>query len=70
MPPNASVAFPIGTVIEVAQCGAGQVTLTAGAGVTVNTAGASGTAKTRAQWSLLTLRKRGTDLWIAAGDMA
>lgn len=70
VPPNAAVAFPVGTVIEVAQIGAGQVTLAAGAGVSISTAGTGGTAKTRAQWSIITLRKRGTDAWIAAGDMA
>jgi hypothetical protein len=66
VPPNSSVAFPIGTVIEVLQVGAGQVTIGAGAGVTINTA-SSLTA--RAQWSVLGLRKRATDAWILTGDM-
>lgn len=70
VPPNSTTAFPIGTVLEIVQIGAGQVTAAAGAGVTISTAGAGGTTKTRAQWSIITLRKRGTDQWIAAGDMA
>ena len=36
VPPNSSVAFPVGTQIGVMQTGAGQVTLAAGAGVTLN----------------------------------
>ena len=67
VPTNASVAFPVGTVLEVVQTGVGQVTIAAAGGVTVNTAG---TMKTRAQWSVITLRKRGTDTWILAGDLA
>lgn len=36
VPPNSSVAFPIGTQIDVVQLGAGKVTLAQGAGVTIN----------------------------------
>jgi len=36
VPPNSSVAFPVGSQILVLQTGAGQTTLVAGAGVTVN----------------------------------
>ena len=35
LPPNSAVAYPIGTVIEVFQLGAGQTTITPGAGVTL-----------------------------------
>lgn len=65
VPPNSSVAFPVGTVIEVYQMGAGQVTLTPGSGVTIR--GASMT--TRAQYSTVALRKRATDEWVASGDL-
>lgn len=68
IPPNSSVAFPVGTVIEVLQVGSGQVTVAAGSGVTLNSAGSS--VKTRTQWSTVTLRKRATDYWILAGDLA
>lgn len=66
VPPNSAVAFPIGTVVEVAQYGAGQVTLTPGAGVTLLTASS---LTTRARYSVVSLRKRGTDEWVAAGDL-
>jgi hypothetical protein len=63
---NSSVAFPTGTVIEILQVGAGQVTLAAGIGVTLNT---PSSLLARAQWSTLGLRKRATDSWIVTGDM-
>ena len=67
IPLNSSVAFPIGTVIEVCQAGAGQVTLTPVTGaVTINT---PASLTTRVQWSSVSLRKRGTDLWVAGGDL-
>lgn len=67
VPPNSSVAFPVGTEIQVAQLGAGQVTLTQGAGVTIT--GTPG-LKTRAQNSRVTLVKLATDTWLASDDLA
>lgn len=68
VPPNSSVAFPVGTVIELAQIGAGQVTVAAGAGVTIqNRAGAALTLA--AQYSVATIRKRSSDVWLIAGDL-
>jgi hypothetical protein len=66
VPPNSSVAFPVGTTLTVLQTGAGQCTLTAGAGVTLN--GTPG-LKLRTTWSSATLIKRATDTWVALGDM-
>ena len=66
VPTNSSVAFPIGTRIHVVQTGSGQTTITPASGVTVN--GTPG-LKTRAQWSAVTLVKRGTDTWVAFGDL-
>ena len=66
VPPNSSVAFPVGSTITILQTGAGQCTLTAGAGVTVN--GTPG-LKLRTTWSSATLIKRATDTWVALGDM-
>ncbi len=66
VPTNASVAFATGTRIDVAQLGAGQVTV-AGSGVTFRY---TPTLKLRAQYSSLTLIKIGTDEWLVAGDMA
>lgn len=65
VPPNSSVAFATGTVIEVVQTGAGQVTIAPGSGVTLSNANGLKTAK---QWSIVTLRKRAADSWIVAGD--
>ena len=66
VPPNSSVAFPVGTIIEVAQVGAGQTTIVAGSGVTVRT---PGTLVLSGQWSTVSLRKRDTDEWLLAGDV-
>ena len=66
VPPNSSVAFPIGTQINVLQTGAGTTTLVAGSGVTVN---ATPGLILRARWSSVTLIKRGTDTWVAIGDL-
>lgn len=66
IPPNSSVAFPVGTTLTVLQTGAGQCTLTAGAGVTVN--GTPG-LKLRTTWASATLIKRATDTWVALGDL-
>lgn len=66
VPPNSSVAFPLGTMIEIAQYGAGQVTIVAGAGVTLRT---PSSLTTRAQYSTVSLRKRATDEWIVSGDL-
>ena len=67
VPPNASVAFPIGTQIVILQTGAGQVTLTQGAGVTIN---ATPGLKLRTTWSSATLIKRATNTWVAIGDLS
>lgn len=68
VPPNASVAFDVGTVIEVCQIGAGQITLAAGSGVTLDTP--TLTLTTRAQYSTVSIRKRGTDEWVVSGDLS
>ena len=68
VPPNSSVAFPTGTIIEGLQYGAGQTTITPGSGVTIRSSG--GKLKTSAQYSSFTLRKIATDEWIAAGELS
>jgi len=68
VPPNSSVAFPVGTVIELDQLGAGQVTIAAGSGVTIRSAGTL--LKLRAQFSAASLRKQATDTWLLVGDLA
>ena len=67
VPPNSSVAFPVGSQINILQTGIGQTTIVEGAGVTVNrTPG----LKLRAQWSSATLIKRATDSWVLVGDLS
>ena len=66
VPPNSSVAFPIGTSVDVFQKGTGQTTIAEGAGVTIyRTPG----LKLRAQYSGGTLTKRDTNIWILSGDL-
>lgn len=67
VPPNSTVAFPVGTMIDLAQIGAGKVTVAQGAGVTVNGTPSLGC---RAQYSTATLIKLATDTWLLAGDLA
>jgi hypothetical protein len=67
IPTNATVAWPIGTSIDILQTGAGQVTIAGAAGVTVN---ATPGLKLRTQWSSATLLKRATDSWVVVGDLS
>lgn len=67
VPPNASVAFPIGTLIDVTQIGAGQTTIVADTGVTVSSK--DGNLKLTGQWSGATLYKRATNTWVLLGDL-
>lgn len=73
IPTNASVAFPIGTIINVQQIGAGQVTIAAATPGTTTVTSAGGTSaspKTRVQYSAATCIKTGTDTWTVVGDIA
>lgn len=67
VPPNSSVAFPIGTILEVYRHGSGTLTIAAGAGVTIRT---PSSLTARAQYSTIVLRKRATDEWVASGDLS
>lgn len=67
IPANGTVAFPIGTVITLAQIGAGQVTVTPTGGVTRN--GFGGATKLAGQYAYATLTKRGTDTWDLSGTI-
>lgn len=67
IPTNASVAFPIGSQILIAQYGSGQTTIVPDTGVTLRSSG--GKTKIAAQYGLATLIKRGTDEWYLAGDI-
>jgi len=66
VPPNSSVAFPIGAILQFYQGGAGQVTVAAGSGVTINyTPG----LKLRAQNSAATLIQTAANTWLLTGDV-
>ena len=67
VPLNSSVAFPIGTKIDIAQYGAGQTTVVATSGVTVRSAG--GALKLAVQYSGGSLVKIATDEWYLFGDI-
>jgi len=67
IPTNASVAFPIGTTINLYRKGAGSVTV-GGASVTIRSADSK--LKLRAQYSTASLTKIGTDEWILFGDIS
>lgn len=67
IPLNSAVAFPIGTTIDGAQLGAGQVTITPTAGVTIS---ATPGLKVAAQYGTFGLLKTGTDTWLAYGRLA
>jgi hypothetical protein len=66
IPTNASVAYPVGTSIDILQTGSGQITIAGAGGVTVN---ATPGLKLRTQWSSATLFKRATDTWVVFGDL-
>jgi hypothetical protein len=69
IPPNASVAFPIGTTIAVEQTtAAGIVTLTPGGGVTLNSRGAL--LATAGQYAVAQVKKVATNTWTVIGDVA
>lgn len=73
IPTNASVAFPIGSVINVVQIGAGQTTIkavTAGTTTIQSTGATAAQPKLRAQYSAASCVKVATDTWIIIGDLA
>lgn len=67
VPANASVAFPIGTKIDIVQSGSGQVTIAAASNVTINSK--NSWLKLNAQYSAATLIKTGTNTWLLIGDL-
>ena len=71
IPTNASVAFPVGTVLNWAQTGAGQVTCSGASGVTITSVGATATTpKTRVQYSAASAVQTSANNWLVFGDIA
>ena len=68
VPPS---VFTAGQQINIAQIGAGQVTLAQGAGVTITSTGASASApKCRAQYSAATIICTASNTFLVVGDLA
>ena len=68
MPNDSAVGFPFGARIEIAQTGAGQITVSGG-GFTLRLPSGK-TAKTRLQYPIIALTKLNTDEWVLSGDLA
>ncbi|WFC43265.1 hypothetical protein [Pseudoxanthomonas sp. SE1] len=68
VPPNSSVAFPVGIALEVWQQGAGQTTIVADSGVTI-LYDADDTLKLKGQNAGCSLRKVATNTWRLIGKM-
>jgi hypothetical protein len=67
VPPNASVAFPVGSIVTGVQQGAGSTTVTPGSGVTLRSK--DGADTTAGQYAWFVLAKRGTNEWYLTGDI-
>lgn len=67
VPPNSSVAFPVGAQIEVTQTGAGKTTLAQGSGVTITSLASY--KSIAGQYASATLYKRATDTWQLSGSL-
>ena len=67
VPPNSSVAYGIGTQLNIAQLGAGTTTIVAGSGVTLNSAGSK--LKLDAQFAICTCVKTDTNEWFVVGNL-
>ena len=65
VPANSSVAFPVGTEIEVLRGGTGTITIAAASGVTIYSMDSA--KKIDSQFGVVCLKKVGEDKWVLAG---
>ena len=73
IPTNDSVAFPIGTQINIIAIGTGQVTInavTSGTTTVLSNGGTAAAPKLRVQYSSATCIKIATDTWYVVGDLS
>ena len=72
IPTNASVAYAVGTTIQVMNIGAGTCTISAvtPATTTISSAGATSASPTLAQWKAAQLVKVATDTWYCFGAIS
>ncbi len=68
LPANSTTAFPLGTIINIVQIGAGLTSIAAASGVTINGISA-GTGEIPARWQGVALLKIATDAWVASGAL-
>ncbi|AXH77674.1 MAG: hypothetical protein [Caudoviricetes sp.] len=68
IPLNATVAFPIGTTIQITQLGAGATTVTAAVGVTIRSLGNK--VILNGQYAGATIYKRALNEWVLIGNLA
>lgn len=68
VPLNSSIAFAIGSKIDIVQYGAGQTTITAAGGVTINSY--LGALKIAGRYGACTLVKIGTNEWYCFGNLS
>jgi len=68
IPLNSSVAFGIGTQINIMQLGAGQVTIAGAGGVTLRSEGSK--LKLKGQYAVATCAKIATDTWVIVGNLS
>jgi hypothetical protein len=68
IPPNADVAFEVGTLVNFSRMGSGTVQIAEGAGVTINSA--LGDTFLAVQYSGASAYYRGGNTWILFGDLA
>ena len=67
IPPNSTVAYPVGTTLQLVQLGTGKVTIAPGSGVTINSNG--GLKSIAAQYVAVTLIKTATNTWLLIGSL-
>lgn len=68
VPPNSSVAFPIGTEIALIRLGAGTLSVVAGSGVTIQSSGSKLFVKN--QYESACLRQTATNVWSLVGSLS
>lgn len=66
IPPNSSVAYPVGTQIDIVNKGAGVTSVAGGTGVTLNGV-STGTGAINAQYNAVTIIKDATNTWFMVG---
>jgi hypothetical protein len=67
IPPNSTINFPIGTVIEIFQYGVGQITIVAPSGVTLRSY--NNLTHTAGLYATIGLRQRALNEWVLTGNL-